>query len=50
MMEMTALDVVYWYHQSSDARCAAQHSVRIEVEFCYVPLLVPPQVFAAEAD
>ena len=50
MMEMIALGVVYYHQQSSDARCAAQHRVRIAVEFCYVPLLAPPQVFAAEAD
>jgi hypothetical protein len=50
MMEMIALGVVYYHQKSSNARCAAQHRVRIAVEFCFAPLLVPLQVFAAEAD
>lgn len=50
MTEMTTLGAVYGYQQSSDACCAVPHRVHIAVEFCYAPLLVPLQVFAAEAD
>ena len=50
MTEMIALGVVYQHQRSPDARCAAQHSVRIAVEFYYTPLFAPQQVFVAEAD